>query len=84
MRAFLTLIPDPEMAMAIDRWAEQCWPAIRRRVPVQNLHATLTFLGEIDRNTELALVDKHASSSTIDRAFLYCVFRFPATVRKYS
>ena len=49
MRAFLSLFPDPQSALAIEQWAGQCWPNIERRVPAQNLHLTLAFLGNIDQ-----------------------------------
>ncbi len=48
MRAFLTLVPDTQTALAIERWCELCWPVSGRKVPVQNYHMTLAFLGEVD------------------------------------
>jgi len=72
MRAFLSLFPDPDVAMEIDRWSGQCWPGIRRRVPVQNLHVTVAFLGDIDHNTELSLIENLAcvnSSASVQMTF---------------
>jgi len=48
MRTFFTLAPDPDTAMKIHRWCELCWPSLDRRIPVQNYHITLAFLGEVD------------------------------------
>ena len=49
MRAFLALWPDSETALAIDRWRSLCWRNLPGAVPVQNLHLTLAFLGDIER-----------------------------------
>jgi len=48
MRTFLTLVPDPPTALAIHKWCELCWPGLQRRIPVQNYHITLSFLGDTD------------------------------------
>ena len=48
MRAFLTIVPDAQTALAINRWCELCWPSLVRRIPVQNYHMTLAFLGDTD------------------------------------
>lgn len=48
MRTFLTFAPDYETALAISRWSELCWPMLDRRIPVQNFHLTVAFLGETD------------------------------------
>ena len=56
MRAFLALLPDRDSALAIDAWRERAWPDIGRAVPVQNLHLTLCFLGEVPRARIDALV----------------------------
>jgi 2'-5' RNA ligase len=62
MRAFLSLNPDPQTAMDIDRWSALCWLGIERRVPAQNLHVTLAFLGEISQQTE-ADINEYFSTS---------------------
>ena len=56
MRAFLALLPDRDSALAIDAWRERAWPDIGRAVPIQNLHLTLCFLGEVPRARIDALV----------------------------
>ena len=48
MRTFLTLVPDATTALAIDKWCGLCWPALVRRIPVQNYHMTVAFLGDTD------------------------------------
>ena len=48
MRTFLTLVPDAVTALAIDKWCGLCWPALVRRIPVQNYHMTVAFLGDTD------------------------------------
>ena len=51
MRTFLALTPDADAALAIDDWRARHWPVAGREVPVQNLHVTLCFLGEVDGRT---------------------------------
>jgi len=48
MRTFLTLAPDASTALAIHKWCELCWPGLQRRIPVQNYHITVAFLGDTD------------------------------------
>ena len=48
MRTFLTLVPDQSTALAIHKWCELCWPGLQRKIPVQNYHITLAFLGDTD------------------------------------
>jgi len=48
MRTFLALMPDVDAALAIDDWRARHWPVAGREVPVQNLHVTLCFLGDVD------------------------------------
>lgn len=48
MRTFLTLVPDARTALAIHQWSELCWPGLLRRIPVQNFHLTVAFLGDTD------------------------------------
>ena len=48
MRTFLAIAPDAETALDISRWCELCWPAHARKIPVQNYHLTLAFLGDTD------------------------------------
>ncbi len=48
MRTFLTIAPDYETSLAINRWSELCWPVLERRIPVQNYHLTIAFLGDTD------------------------------------
>lgn len=48
MRAFLTVVPDMQTALAINRWCELCWQSRGRKIPVQNYHMTLAFLGDVD------------------------------------
>lgn len=47
MRSFLSITPDADSALAIERWSSLCWPAVNRLVPAQNYHLTLVFLGDI-------------------------------------
>lgn len=65
MRAFIRLTLDPKSALSIDRWCTQCWPSIARRVPLQNLHVTLAFLGKIDQASAVYLCDLLAESKTV-------------------
>ena len=48
MRTFFSVAPDHETAVKISRWSELCWPALSKRIPLQNYHVTLMFLGETD------------------------------------
>ena len=48
MRTFLALAPEPEAALAIEHWRARHWPHAGREVPIENLHVTLCFLGEVD------------------------------------
>ena len=57
MRTFLTLAPDADLALAIDKWCRLCWPAHERRIPVQNYHITVVFLGETDDHALQKLAD---------------------------
>ncbi|MEM7256602.1 MAG: RNA 2',3'-cyclic phosphodiesterase [Pseudomonadota bacterium] len=65
MRAFLSLFPDPQNALAIEQWAASCWPNIQRRVPAQNLHITLAFLGNIDQSVAADISDMIAEKSLV-------------------
>ena len=68
MRTFLTLVPDVSTALAIDKWCALCWPALMRRIPVQNYHMTVAFLGETDEAAlqSLAEILDGFSHPTID------------------
>ena len=57
MRTFLTLVPDVDLALEIEKWCRLCWPAHERRIPVQNYHITVVFLGETDDNALQKLAD---------------------------
>jgi 2'-5' RNA ligase len=46
MRTFLALLPDADLALAVDAWSARNYPTIARRTSVQNLHMTICFLGE--------------------------------------
>ena len=48
MRTFLALALDADAALAIDEWRAHHWPLDASEVPLQNLHLTLCFLGEVD------------------------------------
>jgi len=48
MRTFLALTPDADAALRIDRWRAHHWPVSGREVPIQNLHLTLCFLGDVE------------------------------------
>ena len=50
MRTFFSVAPDHTTAINISKWSELCWPALTRRIPLQNYHMTVTFLGETDEN----------------------------------
>ena len=45
MRLFIALDLPPEVRMALSAWAAQAAPPEVRRVPADNLHITLAFLG---------------------------------------
>ena len=55
MRTFLSLAPDAHTAIAIEKWCSLCWPALSRKVPMQNYHVTVAFLGDIN-NDQLILL----------------------------
>jgi len=57
MRTFLTLVPDMQTALAINKWSELCWPMLAKHVPVQNYHVTISFLGELDDIALQSLAD---------------------------
>lgn len=48
MRLFFGLKPDPQTALDIIDWRERSLPPMARPVPVDNLHVTLAFLGEVE------------------------------------
>ena len=48
MRTFFSIAPDQKTAISINKWSELCWPALGRRIPLQNYHMTVAFLGETD------------------------------------
>jgi len=50
MRTFFCVAPDHTTAINISKWSELCWPALARRIPLQNYHMTVAFLGETDEN----------------------------------
>ncbi len=53
MRLFFGLNPDPQTALDIIDWRERSLPPMTRPVPVDNLHVTLAFLGQVqDRYLE--------------------------------
>jgi 2'-5' RNA ligase len=53
MRLFFGLKPDPQTALDIIDWRERSLPPMARPVPVDNLHVTLAFLGQVqDRYLE--------------------------------
>lgn len=51
MRTFFSVAPDHETACKISQWSELCWPALGRRIPVQNYHITMAFLGDTDETS---------------------------------
>ncbi|MEE9321419.1 MAG: RNA 2',3'-cyclic phosphodiesterase [Granulosicoccus sp.] len=55
MRTFLALLPDPDLALAIDAWATRTYPVVPRRVAIQNLHMTMCFLGDINSQQHQSL-----------------------------
>ena len=46
MRTFLALTPDATTSIAIEKWCSLCWPGLSRKIPVQNYHVTVAFLGD--------------------------------------
>lgn len=48
MRVFFCIAPNATTSTGIDRWCTLCWPAITKKVPVQNYHLTTAFIGEVD------------------------------------
>lgn len=59
IRAFLSLTPDVDSAIAIQQWSALCWPAISRAVPLQNYHLTLAFLGDISDSQLQTIQELH-------------------------
>ena len=57
MRLFFGLKPDPQTAMDIIDWREHSLPPMARPVPVDNLHVTLAFLGEVQDRYLEELID---------------------------
>jgi 2'-5' RNA ligase len=57
MRLFFGLKPDPQTAMDIIDWRERSLPPMARPVPVDNLHVTLAFLGEVQDRYLEELID---------------------------
>ena len=57
MRTFLSLNPDADSAMAIEKWCSLCWPGISRKIPVQNYHVTVAFLGDVKQPQLQSLQD---------------------------
>lgn len=76
MRTFLSITPDAQSAIAIERWASLCWPAISRPVSLQNYHMTLAFLGEINDSKLLSLQE------LLDQG-RYCAFELPLNAVGY-
>lgn len=68
MRAFLALWPDPDTALAIERWRSLCWRAQPGAVPVQSLHLTLAFLGDVNAGQLTRLAERldHVAVGAID------------------
>lgn len=68
MRCFIALTPDPDTALAIDAWRRSRWSSLARPVPVQNLHLTLGFLGDVraDRVSRLEQELNALDEPTID------------------
>lgn len=55
-RLFVALWPDIEVRDALQAWCGQWqWPAATQRVPAQQLHLTLHFLGDVPRDQLPAL-----------------------------
>ncbi|BDX05321.1 RNA 2',3'-cyclic phosphodiesterase [Planctobacterium marinum] len=48
MRAFIGLEPSPQTKISIANWRERAYPQLRGEIPIENLHLTLCFLGNID------------------------------------
>lgn len=46
MRTFLALTPDASTSIAIEKWCSLCWPGLSRKIPIQNYHVTVAFLGD--------------------------------------
>ena len=73
MRTFLALIPDAEAALRIDDWRARHWAVSGREVPVQNLHVTLCFLGDVDgrrlEKVALALDERVVEPLALDVVF---------------
>jgi len=56
MRCFLALFPPTETALAIDAWRRRAWPTSGADVPLENLHLTLCFLGNVDNARQQRLI----------------------------
>ena len=60
MRLFFALLPDPDISVAIDDWRRRYLrlPPPARPVPVQNLHITLRFCGEVNEQQSRKLAGR--------------------------
>ena len=58
MRLFYALWPGPAVQQALGEWARGCHDACGgRRVPVEKLHVTVAFLGEVPAQRYPTLID---------------------------
>ncbi len=57
MRLFFGLIPGPQTALDIVSWRENSLPPMLHPVPINNLHVTLSFLGQVENRQLEQLIE---------------------------